>query len=179
MQTLKNLTSYIPEHRDLIMPGAYFLQTEDGLDWYYYLTRFSGDTIKIAYDEAGVVRFIETDASMIWPVNLSVTEVNPNNVPPEADISGSWSLINGMVVPRVYSVSEQIDRAETKREKLIADARQTMNEWQNDLLLDEISDEDRLSLKMWNAYVKELKAIDLSSTENIVWPAMPPSVPRK
>lgn len=179
MLTLKNLTSYDPEYRDLIVPGAHFLQTEDGLDWYYHLNKFSEGTLKVAFDDAGIVRFIENDASMIWPINLSVAEVNPDKVPAEADVSGKWSFIDGAVVPRVYSISEQTARAEAERDKLIANARQTMNEWQNDLLLDEISDEDRLSLKMWNAYVKELKALDLLSTENIVWPAMPSSVPRK
>ncbi|MGC0793643.1 tail fiber assembly protein [Pantoea agglomerans] len=179
MLTLKNLTSYEPEYRDLIVPGAYFLQTEDGLDWYYHLNKFSEGTLKVAYDDAGVVRFIEKEASMIWPVNLSVTELNPEKVPDEADVSGKWSIVDGAVVPRVYSHSEQLVRAEAEREKLIAAARQTMNEWQNDLLLDEISDEDRVSLKVWNAYVKELKALDLLSTENIVWPAIPSSVSPK
>ena len=177
MLTLKNLTSYIPEHRDLIMPGAYFLQTEDGLDWYYHLTRFSDNTVKIAYDSNGVVRFIESDPSMIWPVNLSVVELSPANVPPEADISGNWSFLNGNVVPRIYSSSERIARAEAERERLIASARQAMNEWQNDLLLDEINDEDRASLKAWNSYVKALKAITTSSPDEIVWPVAPEPSP--
>lgn len=179
MLTLKNLTSYENEYRDLIVPGAYFLHTEDGLDWYYHLNKFSEDTIKVAYDDKGIVRFIEKEAAMIWPLNLSVSEVNSDKVPAEADVSGKWSFIDGAVVPRFYSDSEQLVRAEAEREKLIAAARQTMNEWQNDLLLDEISDEDRLSLKAWNVYVKELKALDLLSTENIVWPAIPSLVPHK
>ncbi|WNK51519.1 tail fiber assembly protein (plasmid) [Pantoea agglomerans] len=176
MLTLKNLTSYENEYRDLIVPGAYFLHTEDGLDWYYHLNKFSEETIKVAYDDKGIVRFIEKDASMIWPVNLSVTELNPENVPAEADVSGKWSLVDGVVVPRVYSSRELIDQAEAERDKRIAEARQTMNEWQNDLLLDEISDEDRTSLKKWNAYVKALKAMDLSSTESLIWPAVPSPV---
>lgn len=172
MLTLKNLTSYENEYRDLIVPGAYFLHTEDGLDWYYHLKKFSEETIKVAYDDKGIVRFIEKDASMIWPVNLSVTELKPENVPAEADVSGKWSLVDGVVVPRVYSAHELIERAETERDKRIAEARQIMNEWQNDLLLDEISDVDRLSLKQWNAYVKVLKALDLTKTD-IDWPATP------
>jgi hypothetical protein len=172
MLTLKNLTSYENEYRDLIVPGAYFLHTEDGLDWYYHLNKFSEETIKVAYDDKGIVRFIEKDASMIWPINLSVTELKPENVPAEADVSGKWSLVDGVVVPRVYSASELIDQAEAVRDKKIAEARQIMNEWQNDLLLDEISDEDRLSLKQWNAYVKVLKALDLTKS-NIDWPATP------
>jgi len=176
MLTLKNLTSYENEYRDLIVPGAYFLHTEDGLDWYYHLNKFSEETIKVAYDDKGIVRFIEKDASMIWPVNLSVTELKPENVPAEADVSGKWSLVDGVVVPRVYSSRELIDQAEAERDKRIAEARKTMNEWQNDLLLDEISDEDRTSLKKWNAYVKALKAMDLSYTESLIWPAVPSPV---
>jgi len=173
MLTLKKLTPYDHEHRDLIMPGAYFLQTEDGLDWYYHLTRFAEDTVKIAYDDSGVVRFIETDASKIWPANLSVVELSSDRVPAEANNTGNWSYSNGSVVPRIYTASELTIRAEAEREKLIAAARATMNEWQNDLLLDEISDEDRASLKMWNGYVKALKAVIISSPAEIVWPAPP------
>ncbi|MDU4129513.1 MULTISPECIES: tail fiber assembly protein [Pantoea] len=176
MLILKKLTPYIPEHRDLIMPGAFFLQTEDGLDWYYHLTRFDTDTIKVAFDESGVVRFIESDASRIWPENLSVVELSAECVPSEANISGGWSFLNGKVIPRVYSAIELTVKAEAEREELIAIARQTMNEWQNDLLLDEISDEDRASLKKWNTYVKALKAMDLSTTENLSWPAVPSTV---
>ncbi|WP_449266332.1 tail fiber assembly protein, partial [Escherichia coli] len=53
------------------------------------------------------------------------------------------------------------------------------SEWEKDLLLGLISDEDREKLKAWRIYAKELQAMDLSTITDktsyraIEWPASP------
>lgn len=173
MQNFKNFTLYTHEYADLVMPNAYFLQTEDGQDWYYNLQKFSDDTVKVAYDSAGVVRALSTDATTLWPVNLSVTELTADCVAEGADASGNWSFNGSAVVARIYTSTELLEKAESKRSQLISDARETMQEWQTDLALGEISDADKVLLRTWNSYVKALKALDLSVAPDINWPEIP------
>lgn len=173
MLTLKNLTAYIPEYKDLIMPDALFLQTDEGLDWYYHLLKFSVDTVKVAYDSNGVVRFIENEAAAIWPHNLSVTEIDSSNVHPDADVSGNWSFDGVAVIARTYNDTEKLKIAQDKRDSLISSARSHMNEWQNDLILGVINDEDKIKLSDWNNYVKKLKSLDVSLLDMTEWPDAP------
>lgn len=173
MLTLKNLSPYVPEYKELIMPDALFLQTDEGLDWYYYLLKFSDNTVKVAYDSNSVVRFIEKEAAAIWPDNLSVTEIDLSNVHPDADVSGNWTFDGVAVVPRTYNAKEKLKLAQDKCDGLISSARLHMNEWQNDLMLGTINDEDKNRLSAWNGYVKKLKGLDLSLIDEIQWPEAP------
>ena len=74
--------------------------------------------------------------------------------------------------PPAMTDEEIINRNMATRDGLIKSARETMTEWQNDLLLGTISEEDRASLIKWNNYVKELKALDLSVLD-IIFPTPP------
>lgn len=173
MLTLKNLTLYTNEFAEQIMPNAYFLHTEDGLDWYFYQQKFASDTIKVAYDAKGIVRALSADASALWPVNLSVTEIAADKVAEGADESGKWEFNGEAVIARTYSHEELISQAENMRSELISSARETMQEWQTDLALGDIGDKDKEMLRNWNKYVKALKALDLNKAPDIFWPEVP------
>lgn len=66
--------------------GAYFLESDDGQDWYECQSLFSDDTAKIMYDHEGVIwgvvnkpvpqRGNTYSVSMLWPVNMSVAEID-------------------------------------------------------------------------------------------------------
>lgn len=66
-----------------------------------------------------------------------------------------------------------ITQAKAKQEDLISSAKQVISIWQSELLMSEISDNDRASLKLWIAYIKALQALDLSTPDNIGWPSEP------
>lgn len=173
MLTLKNLTLYTPEYAEQIMPNAYFLHTEDGLDWYFYQQKFASDTVKVAYDAKGIVRSLSVDASALWPVNLSVTELPAHKVAEGADESGKWEFNGESVIARKYQHEELLAQAESTRSELISSARETMQEWQTDLALGDISDGDKELLRTWNNYVKALKSLDLTTAPDIAWPVIP------
>ncbi|PWI81188.1 hypothetical protein DEO48_05235 [Enterobacter sp. CGMCC 5087] len=68
------------------------------------------------------------------------------------------------------------EMAESKRQELLTAANETVADWRTELQLDVISDDDKAK---WMAYIKALKAMDLSnvtdedSYESIEWPEFP------
>lgn len=93
---LKNLQRYTPEKSDV--PGAMYLKTEDGRDWYESQSSFKADTLKLVYDSEGIITSISKDVSMLWPVGQSVVEVEDTAENRKADISGRWKFDGEKVV---------------------------------------------------------------------------------
>jgi len=87
---IKNFKPYTPEKPDV--PGALYLKSEDGQDWYACQSLFSQETLKLAYNSDGVITSISRDVSMLWPVNQSVVEVEDTETNRRADISGRWGF---------------------------------------------------------------------------------------
>ncbi|ENC2999043.1 tail fiber assembly protein, partial [Escherichia coli] len=87
---IKNLKHYTPEKPDV--PGAMYLKSEDGQDWYECQSLFSAETLKLVYDSNGIITSISKDVSMLWPVNQSVAEVADTEENRKADISGRWGF---------------------------------------------------------------------------------------
>ncbi|EEW8571409.1 phage tail protein, partial [Escherichia coli] len=66
---IKSFKLYPPEKPDV--PGAMYLKSEDGQDWYECQSLFSAETLKLVYDSNGIITSISKDVSMLWPVNQS------------------------------------------------------------------------------------------------------------
>ncbi|HCM6314047.1 TPA: DUF4376 domain-containing protein [Salmonella enterica subsp. enterica serovar 14:z:e,n,x] len=90
MQNIKNFTPYKPESP--VISGAPHLKSEDGQDWYSCQKQFSPDTIKVEYNNNGVITCISRDISGFWPVGKSVAEVPDTEENRRADISGRWGF---------------------------------------------------------------------------------------
>ncbi|EDN4031398.1 DUF4376 domain-containing protein [Salmonella enterica] len=90
MQDIKNFTPYKPESP--VISGAAHIKSEDGRDWYECQKLFSPDTIKVEYDNNGVITCISRDISGFWPVGKSVAEVPDTEENRRADISGRWGF---------------------------------------------------------------------------------------
>ncbi|WP_218070397.1 tail fiber assembly protein [Escherichia coli] len=175
MLDLKYFTKYTPENPPV--EGAGYLISEDGQDWYECQAQFAEDTYKIAYDSDGIVRSIATDVSSLFPLNMSVAEVE--SLPDGADIDGNWVFDGGNVVARTLTAEEWLLKAESERSTLISGAKEAISLWQSELLLGTISDEDKESLTEWIAYIKALQSLDLSQVSDetafnsINWPEKP------
>ncbi|ECQ9653137.1 DUF4376 domain-containing protein [Salmonella enterica] len=96
MQNIKHFTPYEPESP--AFPGAAYLKSEDGHDWYDCQKLYSPDTLKFSYDPDGVITCITRDASGLWPVGLSVAEVPDTTENRRADISGRWGFDGEKIV---------------------------------------------------------------------------------
>ncbi|EAA5600242.1 tail fiber assembly protein [Salmonella enterica subsp. enterica serovar Virchow] len=166
--------------------GAYFLKSEDGQDWYECQSLFSDDTAKIMYDPEGVIWGVVNQpvpqrgntyaVSMLWPVNMSVAEIDTADCPDDCRGDGSWLYRDGKVLP--VPVDYQA-KAETTRQKLLDAANSAIADWRTELALGEISDDDKASLTKWMAYIRELKSLDLTGVSDeatftaIRWPELP------
>ncbi len=59
---IKNFRQYTPENPDV--PGAMYLKSEDGQDWYECQSLFSAETLKVVYNSARVITGISRVASV-------------------------------------------------------------------------------------------------------------------
>ncbi|EAA3909984.1 tail fiber assembly protein [Salmonella enterica] len=166
--------------------GAYFLESEDGQDWYECQSLFSDDTAKIMYDHEGVIwgvinkpvpqRGNTYAVSMLWPVNMSVAEIDAADCSDDCRGDGSWLYRDGKVLP--VPVDYQA-KAETTRQKLLNDADNAIKDWRTELTLGIISDENKAALILWMNYINILKSLDLAGVSDeatftaIRWPALP------
>ncbi|HAB2603871.1 TPA_asm: tail fiber assembly protein [Salmonella enterica subsp. enterica serovar Enteritidis] len=166
--------------------GAYFLKSDDGQDWYECQSLFSDDTAKIMYDHEGGIwgvinkpvpqRGNTYSVSMLWPVNMSVAEIDAADCPDDCRGDGSWLYRDGRVLP--VPVDYQA-KAETTRQKLLNDADNAIKDWRTELTLGIISDENKATLIMWMNYINVLKSLDLTGVSDgatftaIKWPALP------
>lgn len=66
-----------------------------------------------------------------------------------------------------------IVQADAHKAALLASAQSAISLWQSELLLGVISDEDKVSLTAWIAYIKAVKAIDTSAAPDNEWPIAP------
>lgn len=68
---------------------------------------------------------------------------------------------------------EEIAAAYQEKMRLTSAAREIISMLQADLLLGEISDNDKARLIEWRAYLKKLEAVDVQAAPNISWPDAP------
>ncbi|EDV5429218.1 tail fiber assembly protein [Salmonella enterica subsp. enterica] len=166
--------------------GAYFLESDDGQDWYECQSLFSDDTAKIMYDPEGIIWGVVNKpvpqrgntyaVSMLWPVNMSVAEIDAADCPDDCRGDGSWLYRDGKVLP--VPVDYQA-KAETTRQKLLNDADNAIKDWRTELTLGIISDENKATLILWMNYINVLKSLDLTGISDeatfnkIQWPVLP------
>ncbi|EPT4026528.1 tail fiber assembly protein [Enterobacter roggenkampii] len=66
-----------------------------------------------------------------------------------------------------------LQEAESRKVQLLAEAAEITREWQTDLLLGIIRDEDKARLIAWRVYIKKLNELDISTAPEINWPERP------
>ncbi|EBB0053860.1 tail fiber assembly protein [Salmonella enterica] len=170
---LKNVSRYCPENPEY-GAGVQYFRSEDGLDFYDSVNKFSKKYKLCVEPTTGVICSVSEDVSRLYPAGFSVVETDA--LPDGCDISGNWRFVDGAVssVPVDYP-----KKAESQRQRLLDDAADITEDWRTDLQLEIISDEDKASLVKWMTYIKKLKALDLSGVKDetdynaIKWPAKP------
>ncbi|EJJ3124993.1 DUF4376 domain-containing protein [Escherichia coli] len=90
MNNFKNFTLYTPEKPDV--PGAMYLKSAEGHDWYECQSLFKADTLKVVYNSAKVITRVSRDVSTLWPVDQSVAELPDTEENRRVDISGRWGF---------------------------------------------------------------------------------------
>lgn len=174
MQHLKNLKKYTPDDKEsqlLIKEyNVEFLISDDGRDWYESQGSFSSDTLKIAYDEAGIIRSISNDVSSIYPRGFSVVEVDITKANKSVDIFGGWVFDNGEIKPRQYSQEELRAQAEAKKTELLSAAAVAIAPLEDAVDEGMATEEETAALSEWKKYRVKVRRVDTSNPE---WPTPP------
>ncbi|EFA4039947.1 tail fiber assembly protein [Escherichia coli] len=177
MLHLKNITAGNPKTAEQYQMtkrhSIVWLFSEDGKNWYEEQKNFASDTIKVAYNERGRVVWIGKDVTGIEPTNVSIIELPDITTNRRITAPGYWFYRNDEFVFD-YKL-----KAEDERDALLKQVSIMTSEWEKDLLLGLISDEDREKLKSYRIYAKSLQAMDFSAItdkttyNNISWPEQP------
>ncbi|HAM2328771.1 TPA: tail fiber assembly protein [Escherichia coli] len=153
--------------------GVTWLFSEDDKNWYEELKNFASDTIKMVYTGDGRVVWVGKDVTGIEPRNASVIEVPDITANRRITVPGYWFYRNDEFVFD-YKL-----KAEDERDALLKQVSIMTSEWEKDLLLGLISDENRDKLKAYRLYAKSLQTMDFSpitdksSYNAIEWPVSP------
>lgn len=172
MITLKNFIQYEPKYKEFLF-NAIFLQSDEGLDWYYHMSRFQPETLKICYDKNNIIRSFSNDADRLFPLGMSVSEVDPTEVPEGLNIHGEWVWNDTKIIPRQLTREELIQQAETRRGELLAEASDVIAPIQDAFELGIATNEEAATLLLWKRYRVTLNRLDLSTAPDIDWPELP------
>lgn len=155
-----------------------FLTSVDGQDWYECQSQFADDTVKIMYDSTNCIRAIVDKpvarrgntlaVSVFYPLGMSVAELA--TLPEGCRDDGSWCFADGVVS---RNPAWHVQRAETSRQHLLAQARAEMVPLQSAMLLDDITDKEAQRLKTLLAYIRTLGAVDISANPDTPLPEYP------
>ncbi|MDU4402883.1 MAG: tail fiber assembly protein [Citrobacter koseri] len=147
--------------------------SDDWRDWYKSQSDFLPDTLKVAYDEAGIIRCISNDVSTIYPRDFSIVEVKATSKNKMADISGEWVFKDGKIQPRQYSQNELIEQAETKKAELLSAAAAAIAPLQDAVDIGMATNEETALLLEWKKYRVQVNRVDTSTAPGIEWPEQP------
>lgn len=177
MLHLKNITAGNPKTAEQYQMtkrhSIVWLFSEDGKNWYEEQKNFASDTIKVAYNERGRVVWVGKDVTGIEPTNVIIIELPDITTNRRITAPGYWFYRNDEFVFD-YKL-----KAEDERDALLKQISIMTSDWEKDLLLGLISDEDREKLKAYRIYAKSLQALDFSTIADktsynaIEWPVSP------
>ncbi len=169
---LKKLTIYVPENKDNMDGGVEFayLHDENGSDWYESQSKFSADTLKIVYDDSGLIRSASTDISMLWPINSSVSEIDPDCVPDGFAADGQWRYIDDKIIAIPV---DYVARAEAEKLRLLAVATAAIAPLQYAVNLGMATDDEVALLTEWQRYSALANRVDTSVAPDVKWPDKP------
>ncbi|EBJ4221201.1 tail fiber assembly protein [Salmonella enterica] len=150
-----------------------WLYSEDGKNWYEEQKNFAADTLKIAYDQNGVIVNISKDVSTINPTGLSVVELYDITANRRADIYGGWMFDGKQVIKRVYTSEELRQQAEAKKLKLLEEAENIITPLSRAVKLKIATDEEIKQLEAWELYSVLVSRVDTSDPD---WPEKPAQI---
>ncbi|EOS9812137.1 tail fiber assembly protein [Salmonella enterica subsp. diarizonae serovar 16:z10:e,n,x,z15] len=176
MMHLKNISAGNPKTLEQYQltkrSGVIWLYSEDGKNWYEEQKNFAADTLKIAYDQNGVIVNISQDVSTINPTGLSVVELPNITANRRADIYGGWVFDGEKVIKRVYTPEELRQQAEVKKVKFLEEAENVITPLARAVKLNIATDEETKQLEAWELYSVLVSRVD---TDNPDWPEKPAS----
>jgi len=144
-----------------------FIKADCGTDWYSIADKLDKTSMKVMFDAEGIIRGFDTDASMLFPMDLSFAVVS--KFPKDLDTSGTWKYVDGRVVKFVCPV-KLAEKSKAKQTHLLIEAVAHYAALQ--LIGDDITVTERDERSALRKYILALKRTDLSKAD-VAWPEKP------
>lgn len=146
-----------------------FIHDESGVDWYILQKLFRVDTLKLQYNNAGLVVAADIDASKLFPLECSVVEVVNTDMPDDFRV-GQFIYSNGSIIPS--SVDHVADAMIERDNRMAVATIQISNlaEAQDD---GDITVQEMTELSSLREYRTKLRRLDLTAAPAINWPVPP------
>ncbi|WP_447886358.1 tail fiber assembly protein [Serratia fonticola] len=167
---LVNLQRYVPDEY-FFGEGVQYFKDSSGKDWFKSLPEFTKKFALAIDNDTGVIRSISEDASRIYPVGLTVVEVD--SIPDGCDISGGWIFRDGQIELREATQQEIIATAIKKKAELMLLATNKIAPLQDAVDLGISTDVEIEQLDAWKIYRVSLNRIDATQAPDIEWPVEP------
>ena len=182
MQHLKNIKKYTPSDENSLLlikeHNIEFYISEDGQDWYKSQANFLPDTLKVAYDEDGLIRSISRDVSSIYPRDLSVVELPATKANLRVTLGDDWYYKDG----KLQQIRDYQAIAVAERDRRMAEATGRID-WLTGAQEDgDISAEEQSELEALRTYRTRLRrmnfstVVDKTTYDSIPWPEEPKSL---
>lgn len=165
---LNNFSEYVPEYKAEPLESAIYLEAETGEDWYFHRQRFSPDKMKICFDSEGVIRSFSRDVSELWPLNMSVVELD--KVPDDLCLSNRWRY-DGKAV--VKNPGYDVTAAEIRRHKELLNATIEIGALSDAVEEAKATTKETQRLSALKAYRLAIYRIDPAAAPDITWPDAP------
>lgn len=157
--------------------GIIFISDAQKNDWYCLQKKFSESSLKIVFDETGLINCASYDASTLWPQYFYVAEVL--DLPEGFCLpvpGGKWIFDGKIITEKVMTEAEETAEIERVRAVKIAEATIKIAPLQDAVELGRASEEDRARLIAWKNHRVDLNQLDISQPGKIVWPEPPVNV---
>lgn len=146
--------------------GVLYLKSEDEKDWYEIQPQFSKNTLKVMFDDNGLVISCSRDASLLFPINCGVLEVESET----DDLLGCY-VVNGNIVkeekPSEYHEWDGVEWviSKEKQAELFTDRK--------DKLLDKLANKaDKIKSDLLVGYPQtEIESFYRQEKEALAWQA--------
>ncbi|MES4610993.1 MAG: tail fiber assembly protein [Ewingella sp.] len=164
---LINLQRYTPD--ELFNGGGIqYFKDESGKDWFKSLPKFTRKFSLAIENDTGVIRSISEDASRLYPVGLTVVDID--TLPEGCDISGAWRWSGG----KIYAVApDYVALAAQNKTTLLAEANQAISTLSDAIDLDIATDEEKRLFNEWRKYRVLLSRVETTKVRGITWPEVP------
>ncbi|MBC3228369.1 tail fiber assembly protein [Serratia fonticola] len=167
---LINLQRYVPDDY-FFGEGVQYFKDSTGKDWFKSINNFTKKYALAIENDTRIIRSISEDVSRIYPVGLTVVEVD--GLPDGCDISGDWVFKNGHVEQRELTQQELFTLATRKKNELMIIATSRMAPLQDAEGLGIATNIEIEQLNVWKNYRVKLNRIDVMQAPHIDWPISP------
>ncbi|WP_168385812.1 tail fiber assembly protein [Erwinia amylovora] len=167
---LVNLQRYVPDEY-FAGEGFQYFKDATGKDWYKALPGFTKKYSLAIENETGIIRSISEDASRLYPVGLTVVDVD--SVPCGCDIFGGWVFDGERIVSRTYTTEELQAQTEAQKSRLAEVAKDRIDVLSYAVELGIASNAEKEILKKWKMYRVLLDRVQSDGAPDINWPVIP------